>query len=145
MADNVITLFDGVNGLPYACASISFKQAVSAVNLHSFKIRAYEQYFYYYAAGSVVSPFLSVDGSTVTSTDFLFCYSKDAQCSQVLLTFLSQYMSNNLDVDALKNSAGNGYYCVYVNDKTVCYTQSGLNISVNENDEENPYTKQLVE
>lgn len=145
MADNVITLFDSVNGLPYACASIDFKQAISAVNLHNFKIRAYEQYYYYYANGSVVSPFLGVDGSTATSTDFLFCYSKDVKCSQVLLTFLSQYISDNLDVDALKNSAGNGYYCVYVNDKTVCYTQAGLNISVNQNDEDNPYTKQLVE
>lgn len=145
MADNSITLFDKVGDSPYACAAVTLKQSFAGVNLHGFKIRAGEQYYYKYSDGRIVTPFVSADGKETVSSNFIFGYSKDGDCGSVLIEMLPLFMSEQLNVADVKALSENGIDTVYAKDKTVYYTQSGLDIVVNQKDDSLKYVKQLVE
>lgn len=143
-SDVTVTLFDGVGGLPVACAQLNFKQSLSAVNLHSFKIRASEQYFYRYSDGTTVSPFVSYDGSSQTCLPFLFGYGFGVKCGDVLKDVLPLFTEEQLDVGKVTDLKERGIHTVYAVDKTVYYTQSDLGIQVNQSGEVK-YEKQFLE
>lgn len=143
-ASNTVMLFDNMDGSPYACASVTFNQSISAVNLHSFKINADEKYYYRYSNGDAVNPYVNANGQSVTCASFIFGYSAEAKCSQILFELLPVFTAERLDEAQLKSLTEKNVYCVYSKDKKVFYSEDGLNMSVNRSDEEHSYEKQLL-
>lgn len=137
------TLYDNVDGLPFACAQAELGGSFAAVNFHTFKIHAREYNYYAYSDGRIVTPYLDcASGKETAKLAFMYCYSANKTCAEVLLSALPTFTSN--DVTQAAELKRRDIFSVYVEGKNVCYNQAELKMEVRKSDDDSLYVKKLV-
>ena len=123
-------------------ATIHYPGGCSAVMLRDFPLNENDRWCYYaYANGRIANLMIDpADGNEKSAVSSMVCYSKDATCSQILMSMIPLYIADALNaqgVNALKDS---GVYSVYPDGKAVYTNDSQLKIELF-----NGYSKMIIE
>lgn len=130
-----LNVFHRVEKDIFVAGDMHYPGGRSIVQLRDFPVDASDRWRYYaFTDGRIASTKLDpVTGTEKSAVSSLIGYSENKSCVDILLSLAPVYLADSLDTQALSSLTKQGIYCVYPQDKTVWYNESGLDLRLWEN------------
>ena len=135
-------VYDRLDNGVYLPAVYNYENPTSIVVLRNYAMSDMDRWHYFtYSDGTITTTFLDpADGTSKSSTDNLFVYSRDLGCGEILLRTSPVFIAEELDVPKLQNLTGDGIYSIWGEGTDICYNESDANLTVKAENGGNQYT-----
>ena len=135
-------VYDRLDRGVYLPAVYNYENPTSIVVLRNYAMSDMDRWHYFtYSDGTITTTFLDpADGTSKSSTDNLFAYSRDLGCGEILLRTSPVFIAEELNVSKLQNLTGDGIYSIWGEGTDICYNESDANLTVKAENGGNQYT-----
>lgn len=125
-----VNICDRVDGLTYPAAVMRYSGARAVVSLRSYAANERDEMrFYTYEDGAERTPYVDpADGLCRTALNDLTGYSAEKDCAAVTLALAKEFISDSLEISALRQMQQEGIETVFCRDRVIVHSEQDLTL-----------------